>query len=133
MSRTYEKKGSECATGAWPSLTSASTPSRTQHNPAQALVNRRSELSHELTQEERSKGGYARAAKIRARHDAAEQLRIERLAAGPPPRRRRRLKAKYRRAFSIPLTQPEISALKAADTATARVLLDRHRILYGDA
>jgi hypothetical protein len=82
--------------------------------------------------ESRQKGGYARAAKIRARHDAAEQLRIERLAEGPPPRRRRP-RIKYRRAFSVPLTPWEIATLEAQETATARLLLDRHRMQCGDA
>jgi len=53
-------------------------------------MNRRSYRSHELTREERSRGGYARAEKLRERRELVEQIKLERLADRPTPRRRRR-------------------------------------------
>jgi len=53
-------------------------------------MKRRSYRSHELTPEERSRGGYARAEKLRERRELVEQIKLERLADGPTPRRRRR-------------------------------------------
>jgi hypothetical protein len=82
------------------------------------------------TFESRQKGGHARAANIRARHDAAEQLRIERLAAG---RRLGGVGLGSSTAARSRFTPSEIAALEAQDTATARVLLDRHRMQNGEA
>ena len=51
------------------------------------MSSRRSTKSHELTFEDRSRGGKARAEKIRLRKLAAEDLRIQMLAEGLAPRR----------------------------------------------
>jgi hypothetical protein len=52
-------------------------------------MNRRSHRSHELTREERSRGGHARAKKLRAQRATVERMKLEAMVSGPTPRRRR--------------------------------------------
>ena len=78
-----------CSRASMPSSRPSTTTQPTQHSPAQALAmdttNRRSERSHELTPEERSRGGRERAARIQSAKLAA-------MAEGRPykPAKRRR-------------------------------------------
>jgi len=66
------------------------------------VSSRRSTKSHELTFEDRSRGGKARAEKIRLRKLAAEDLRIQMLAEGPARRRRRPRRGGYFDRFAGP-------------------------------
>jgi hypothetical protein len=70
-------------------------------------MNRRSYRSHELTPEERSRGGYARAEKLRERRYLVEQIKLERLADAPTPRRRRRARHRSTYGFSPPYERTE--------------------------
>lgn len=94
-----------------------------------ATINRRSERSHVLTHEDRSKGGLARARKIRQRQAEAEKLRIRMLAEGPRPRRRRPLKWWEDPTFTPPDPPPrhESSPEQAAKAEAARERAERYR------
>jgi hypothetical protein len=52
-------------------------------------MNRRSYGSHELTPEERSRGGLARALKLRERRATVERMKLEAMVNASTPRRRR--------------------------------------------
>src|SRR4051794_6701749 len=69
-------------------------------------MNRRSYRSHELTPEERSHGGHARAAKLRERRAIVEQIKLERMADAPTPRRRRNRAGSFRSANVYGLRDP---------------------------
>jgi hypothetical protein len=70
-------------------------------------MNRRSYRSHELTPEERSRGGHARALKLRERRAIVEEIKLERLADAPTPRRRRRARHRSTYGFSSPYERTE--------------------------
>jgi hypothetical protein len=52
-------------------------------------MNRRSHRSHDLTPEERARGGYARGAKLRERRATVERMKLEAMVNAPTPRQRR--------------------------------------------
>src|SRR5215218_5604281 len=93
-------------------------------------MTRRSYGSHELTTEERARGGYARGAKLRERRATVERMKLEAMVNAPTPRRRRSRAAGSSSANVYGLREPYAPAYpvdppaQRAPVAPTRVVVD---------